>query len=71
MLLNGIKCVAIKEISNQTNEKQNFYFDVSRFNCKKHLSRVVRNQHFAYAKTKTQISFAVTSRLISVFDFAI
>ena len=35
MLLNGINCVAIKEISDQTNEKQNLYFDVSRFNCKK------------------------------------
>ena len=28
------------------------------------------NQHFAYAKTKTQISFAVTPKLISAFVFA-
>ena len=28
------------------------------------------NQHFAYAKTKTQISFAVTGKLISAFVFA-
>ena len=28
------------------------------------------NQQFAYAKTKTQISFAVTAKLISVFVFA-
>ena len=28
------------------------------------------NQHFAYAKTKTQISFEVTAKLISAFDFA-
>ena len=28
------------------------------------------NQHFAYAKTKTQISFAVTAKLISAFVFA-
>ena len=27
------------------------------------------NQHFAYAKTKTQISFAVTAKLISAFVF--
>ena len=33
-------------------------------------SRVVRKQAFAYAKTKTQISFAVTVRLISAFVFA-
>ena len=29
------------------------------------------NQRFAYAKTKTQISFAVTAKLISAFVFAI
>ena len=29
------------------------------------------NQLFAYAKTKTQISFAVTAKLISAFVFAI
>ena len=29
-----------------------------------------KNQHFAYAKTKTQISFAVTAKLISAFVFA-
>ena len=28
------------------------------------------NQHFAYAKTKTQISFTVTAKLISAFVFA-
>ena len=36
----------------------------------KYLSRVVRKPHFAYAKTKTQISFAVTAKLISAFVFA-
>ena len=35
---------------------------------KHNLSRVVRI--FAYAKTKTQISFAVTAKLISAFVFA-
>ena len=35
------------------------------------LSRVVRKRLFAYAKTKTQISFAVTAKLISPFVFAI
>ena len=39
--------------------------------CIKHeMSRVVRNQRSAYAKTKTQISFAVTAKLISAFVFA-
>ena len=35
-----------------------------------HLSLVVRKPVFAYAKTKTQISFAVTAKLISAFVFA-
>ena len=35
-----------------------------------HMSLVVRKPAFAYAKTKTQISFAVTAKLISVFVFA-
>ena len=34
------------------------------------LSLVVRNRLFAFAKTKTQIGFLVTSKLISAFDFA-
>ena len=32
---------------------------------------LLENQIFAYAKTKTQISFAVTTKLISAFIFAI
>ena len=35
-----------------------------------YLSRVVRKPVFANAKTKTQISFAVTAKLISAFVFA-
>ena len=31
---------------------------------------ICENQHFTYAKTKTQISFAVTAKLISAFVFA-
>ena len=31
----------------------------------------LENRIFAYAKTKTQISFAVTAKLISAFVFAI
>ena len=31
----------------------------------------VKNQHFAYAKTKTQFRLAVTARLISPFVFVI
>ena len=34
------------------------------------LSRVVRKRPFSYAKTKTQISLAVTGKLISAFVFA-
>ena len=34
------------------------------------MSLVMRNQLFAYAKAKTQISFAVTAKLISAFVFA-
>ena len=34
------------------------------------MSLVVRNRLFAYAKTKTQISFTVTAKLMSAFVFA-
>ena len=34
------------------------------------LSRVMSKPDFAYAKTKTQISFVVTAKLISAFVFA-
>ena len=34
------------------------------------MSLVMRKPAFAYAKTKTQISFAVTAKLISTFVFA-
>ena len=36
----------------------------------RHMSRVVRKSDFAYAKTKTQISLAVTTKLISAPVFA-
>ena len=36
-----------------------------------YMSLVVRKPDFAYAKLKTQISFAVTAKLISAFVFAI
>ena len=36
-----------------------------------HMSLVMRKPAFAYAKTKTQISCAVTTELISAFVFAI
>ena len=41
----------------------------SRFSLVK-MSRVVRKPFFAYSKTKTQISFAVTAKLINAFVFA-
>ena len=34
------------------------------------MSGIVRKPAFAYAKTKAQISFAVTAKLISAFVFA-
>ena len=37
---------------------------------KDNFSLVMRKPVFAYAKTKTQISFAVTAKLISAFVFA-
>ena len=36
-----------------------------------YMSLIVRKPDFAYAKLKTQISFAVTAKLISAFVFAI
>ena len=33
------------------------------------MSHIMRNQHFVYAKTKVQISFTVTAKLISTFVF--
>ena len=38
-------------------------------NEKHHMSQVKRNPAFAYAKTKAQISCAVTTHLISTFVF--
>ena len=35
-----------------------------------YMSGIMKNQIFAYAKTKAQISYAVTAQLISVFVFA-
>ena len=40
------------------------------FGCLKNEPRYEKNRLFAYAKTKTQISFAVTAKLISAFVFA-
>ena len=39
-------------------------------NMNHYMNRVVRKPVFAYAKTKTQISFAVTAKLIIAFVFA-
>ena len=49
-----------------------FWLKFSEFlkRLKDELSRIVRNRNFAYAKTKAQISFAVTAKLISAFVFA-
>ena len=38
--------------------------------CGSYMSRVMRKPDFTYAKTKAQISCAVTARLISTFVFA-
>ena len=69
-----------------TNEKNHLYFLIIRvfmcvgqfFDClaaeKKtlevNMSRAMRKPDSAYAKTKAQISFAVTAKLISAFVFA-
>ena len=39
-------------------------------NIKYHMSLVMRKPFFCISKTKTQISFAVTAKLISAFVFA-
>ena len=46
-------------------------YDKEVFKAFYHISPVIRKPAFAYAKTKTQISFAVTAKLISVFVCAI
>ena len=57
-----------------------FYFDWSYGFCIEKMfkdntytfePRHEKSKHFAYVKTKTQISFAVTAKLISAFIFAI
>ena len=52
----------------RTNGPLVYLLNVSRLGL--HLSLIVRKPFFAYAKTKTQISFAVTAKLISAFVFA-
>ena len=47
-----------------------YYLSAQHRVCHNQMSRVVRKPAFAYAKTKTQISFAVTAKLISAFVFA-
>ena len=44
-------------------------YDVSQSINFLHLSHVKRNRPFAYAKTKMQVSLAVTAQLISDFVF--
>ena len=64
--------------SNRLNVHVNVVACVSKSNAEpsiilfpgRQMSRVMRNQLFACAKTKTQISCAVTAQLISAFDFA-
>ena len=51
-----------------TNENRN---RMKQNNQKTNEPRCEKNRLFAYAKTKTQISFAITAKLISVFVFAI
>ena len=50
--------------------KYNYRFYTGSGSTVHYMSRVVRKPGFAYAKTKTQISFAVTAKLISAFVFA-
>ena len=53
----------LKEIFSKTIKAAHKMFDY-------HMSLVMRKPGFAYAKTKTQISYAVTAQLISAFVFA-
>ena len=56
-----LDCQCISSDQNLLKKIINLYAD---------MSRVMRKPNFAYAKTKTQISFAVTAKLISAFVFA-
>ena len=51
-------------------EKLNLNFQQTIKETQYYVSRVMRKPAFAYAKTKTQISSAVTALLISAFVFA-
>ena len=65
-----------------TTQKKNTYWrnlhaGLKRMNARKHIRKLKdkwaalwENQQSAYAKTKAQISFAVTAKLISAFVFA-
>ena len=62
----GTRPPGMKILSLSTQENQNHYC----FVCIVIWAATWENRIFAYAKTKTQISFAVTAKLISVFVFA-
>ena len=74
-----VKCTFAKRIKLQCNRKRSMLTTVrlglssTRFDhvaTINQMSRVIKNQPSAYAKTKTQVSFAVTATLISAFVFA-
>ena len=61
----------MKGLSGTFSERQNrFLKNGVFFFTTIHASLVTRKPDFAYAKTKVQISFAVTAKLISAFVFA-
>ena len=59
-------------VSNQVRHKPDYtkWLEAWNFRFRKWEPRLDKNQRFAYAKAKTQISIAVTAKLISAFVFA-
>ena len=62
----GVKVMAVLHTYNRILSIRSLGYPVNQ----NKMSRVVRKRIFEYAKTKTQISFAVTAKLISAFVFA-
>ena len=61
--------LCIKQVYSKTIGKRAAVF-VSKKILNRYEPRREKNRLFAYAKTKTQISFAITAKLISAFVFA-
>ena len=71
ILLINVKMLTISTFISSLNDWLLLILAISVLKSSFNLSRVVRNRLFAYAKTKSQISYAVTAKLISAFVLAI